>query len=176
MRIILATLLTLGVAATAVADDLPTARYFAGLRQRGMLDLAEGEALRRLAAPATDENEQLTLVAELARTFAEHAKYAEGREQADLWKRAESLLSEFLQDHPTLPSSVELEVLQGELALSCAARRFAGSLNCCRNTPHFDKRRFHPSPTQLIGSRRLNDSWRNAYEIGIAAALRASNR
>jgi len=108
----------LSVVATAVADESPTARYFAGLRQRGMLDLAEGEALRRLAAPTIDENVQLTLVAELARTFTEHAKYAEGREQADLWTRAESLVAEFLHDHSTLPRSVELQALQGDIAFS----------------------------------------------------------
>lgn len=118
VRTTLATLLTLSVAATAIAVESPTARYFAGLRQRGMLDLAEGEALRRLAAPTTSEQESLTLVAQLARTFTEHARFAEGREQADLWKRADALLSEFIADRPGLPRTVELEVLRGEVALS----------------------------------------------------------
>src|SRR5690606_31146935 len=82
-------LLSAAVAAAQPPTDEATAigRYFEGLRQRGLFDLAEGEALRRLdekPAPAAHAR----LVAELARTFTEHAKYVTGREQADLWARA----------------------------------------------------------------------------------------
>lgn len=103
--------------AAAAAQPSPAERYFDGLRSRGLFDLAESEALRRLAhKPSVDE--QATLVMELARTFAEHAKYADGAEQAELADRADEAVAGFLAEHPKYPGRVRLEVLAGELALT----------------------------------------------------------
>ncbi|MGC1275673.1 MAG: tetratricopeptide repeat protein [Planctomycetaceae bacterium] len=117
MNRLIAACLLLTTATTAFAAPSAIERYFEGLRQRGMFDLAEGEALRRLGSDPPPES-RARLVAELARTFVEHAKYAEGREQADLWKRADAAVADFLEADPTSPSRVRLDVLRGELALA----------------------------------------------------------
>jgi hypothetical protein len=118
----LLTFLLLAIASTSAASEPPaTKSYFSGLRQRGLFDLAEGEALRRLNLAAGSHDERALLVSELARTFAEHAKYVEGREQADLWSRAEALVSDALKDNTTSGAAIELEVLRGELRFSQGA-------------------------------------------------------
>lgn len=117
MNRLIATCLLIATTTTAYAEPSAIERYFDGLRQRGMFDLAEGEALRRLGGdPPPEVHAQL--VAELARTFVEHAKYAEGREQADLWERADAAVADFLEANPQSPSRIRLNVLRGELALS----------------------------------------------------------
>lgn len=106
--------------ATAYAGPSATEQYFAGLRQRGLFDLAEGEALRRLSQPDLLLDQQALLVAELARTFSEHAKYTTGQEQEDLWERSESLIDDFLKTNSHSPHQVQLERLNAELELSRA--------------------------------------------------------
>lgn len=104
-------------AAAAGAEPSPAERYFGGLRQRGLFDLGEGEALRRLDAdPSVDE--RATLVVELARTFAEHAKYADDREQAEFADRADAAIDEFLEKNAKYPGRIRFEVLRGELTLA----------------------------------------------------------
>jgi hypothetical protein len=115
---LVAALVLLALAAPVRAEAGPFERYFGGLRQRGLFDLAEGEALRRLATPRLAVEEKAPLVGELARTFAEHAKYVEGREQADLWDRADNVVAEFLAANPKAPAAASLDLLRGELALS----------------------------------------------------------
>ena len=105
-------------AAPSVAAPSSTARYFEGLRQRGLFDLAEGEALRRFSLPESGPEERAELVAEFARTLNEHARFAEGDEQADLWNRAESAIAEFLGSRPDYPKRIRLDALLGELALA----------------------------------------------------------
>lgn len=92
-----------------------TEQYYQGLRRRGLLNLAEGALLRGLADPEVSLEERETLTAELARTFAKHALLAQGAEQDDLWRRAETLLHEFLQQHPTIRRSDSFKLLQGQL-------------------------------------------------------------
>lgn len=112
-----AALAVLLVTTTASAEPSVTERYFGGLRQRGLFDLAEGEALRRLAAGPPVE-ERALLVAELARTFGEHAKYVDDPEQTDLAGRADAAIVEFLEANPRFPGRVGFDVLRGELALT----------------------------------------------------------
>lgn len=101
----------------AWAGPSATERYFDGLRQRGLFDLAEGEALRRLAAKPSDDA-RAELVAELARTLAEHAQYLDDPERTELADRADATIAEFLDQQPKYPGRVRLEVLRGELALT----------------------------------------------------------
>ncbi len=112
-----ATILTLSWTTTALAAPSAIERYFEGLQQRGLFDLAEGEALRRLEMKLSP-SERAQFVAALAQTFTEHAKYVDAREQADLWQRARTLLDDFQKEHPQFSGGIRLDVLRGELALS----------------------------------------------------------
>ena len=101
---------------SAGAEASAVQRYYAGLRQRGLFDLAEGAALRQLASAVPAER-RAVLAAELAITFAEHAKYLQGEEQADLWRRAEATLEDAVAVAQP-PERWRLELVRGELELS----------------------------------------------------------
>ena len=113
-------ILLLLLGAAVLAETSATERYFQGLRERGLLDLAEGVLIRRLAAPDIPLAERAILTAELARTFGKHALFTQEKEQADLWRRAETLLSEFLAAHPNSLARHRFRTLQGELLLDRA--------------------------------------------------------
>lgn len=97
------------------ANESLTARYFQGLRDRNLLDLAEGELLGRLSEAGVSVSEQAEFTRELAITFGQHALYTQDEEQADLWDRAGGLLAEFLDSHQAFPERDSLRVLRGKL-------------------------------------------------------------
>ena len=91
------------------ADDV-TAKYFEQLRQRRLFSLAEGYCLRKLTDSNLSSIEEAEFTIELSRTFAEHAKYTIGDEQADLWQRAGKVIDEFLEREPQNPKRLLLDV------------------------------------------------------------------
>lgn len=77
-----------------------TRSYFEGLRQRHLFGIAEGYCLNRLSEPRLSDTDRARYTLELARTLAAHAMVAEGREQTELWNRAENTLTQVSKDHP----------------------------------------------------------------------------
>ena len=102
----------------AAADDA-AARFYEGLRQRRLFGLAEGELLDRLQNGRLNGEQRVDVTIELSRTFLEHARHAVGEEQADLWQRAGSVVSDLLRAAPQNPWRPMLEFQQ---ALVPAAR------------------------------------------------------
>ena len=102
----------------AAADDA-AARFYEGLRQRRLFGLAEGELLDRLENGRLNAEQRVDVTIELSRTFLEHARYAVGEEQVDLWQRAASVVSDLLRAAPQSPWRPMLEFQQ---ALVPAAR------------------------------------------------------
>ena len=101
------------------AEDDAAARFYEGLRQRRLFGLAEGELLDRLQNGRLSAEQRVDVTLELSRTFLEHARYAVGEEQADLWQRAASVVSDLLREAPQSPWRPMLEFQQ---ALVPAAR------------------------------------------------------
>ena len=99
------------------ADESQT-RYFEQLRRRGLFSLAEGYALARLAESPTPLARRTELVIELSRTLAEHAEFASHDQQADLWKRAASVIHEERTREPSNPHDV---MLAAQVAMAMAA-------------------------------------------------------
>ncbi len=93
----------------ALADD-STPRYFRGLRERGLFSVAEAWCLRRLGEPDLLPAEKAVLTVELSRTFADHAAYRTGAEQAELWQRAQSVVDDLLQQDPQNPRREAIEL------------------------------------------------------------------
>lgn len=108
--------LVVGTHATR-ADESQT-RYFEQLRRRGLFSLAEGYALARLAESPTPLARRTELVIELSRTLAEHAEFASHEQQAELWKRAASVIHEERTREPSNPRDV---MLAAQVAIATAA-------------------------------------------------------
>jgi hypothetical protein len=93
----------------AVAEESAD-RYFRGLRERGLFSVAEAYCLRRLGEPDLLPAEKAALTVELSRTFADHAAYRAGAEQAELWQRAQSVVDDLLQQDPQNPRREAIEL------------------------------------------------------------------
>ncbi|MGH7127779.1 MAG: tetratricopeptide repeat protein, partial [Planctomycetaceae bacterium] len=106
------------LAGIARADDA-TAEYFEGLRQRRLFGVAEGHCFDRLKQQNLARALRAELTLELSRTFAEHAKFTTGAEQADLWNRAVQVLDDFLAANPEHPQAV---LFEGQRALVQTSR------------------------------------------------------
>jgi outer membrane protein assembly factor BamD (BamD/ComL family) len=93
------------------AADESTRRFFEGLRSRRLFSLAENYCIRRLAAADVLTVEQrVDFTLELSRTLVEHAGYATGDEQQELWRQAQSVLDDLIAAMPTSPRRLPLEV------------------------------------------------------------------
>lgn len=90
-----------------------TSKYFEGLRQRHLFDIAEGYCLNRLAQPRLSESDRALYSWELSKTLAAHAMIAEPAEQAELWKRAENTLTQLIKKYPHW---VDTPLFQAEIA------------------------------------------------------------
>lgn len=86
-----------------------TPKYFQALRRRGLFRLAENYCLERLARGQWSPADRAELTLELARTLTEHADYAAGPEQAELWERASRALDDFLQKETDNPRRLLIE-------------------------------------------------------------------
>ncbi|MGE0377349.1 MAG: hypothetical protein AB7Q45_18210 [Planctomycetaceae bacterium] len=85
------------VAAPRASADEGLARYYAGLRERGLHRLAESDCLRRLADERIADGSRAELSIELSRTYAEHAALRTGEEGEELWDRASHVLDVLLE-------------------------------------------------------------------------------
>jgi hypothetical protein len=111
----------------AADDDLGDARFLAGLRERGLLRLAESYCTTRLKEPDIAEAARADLVIELSRCLAEQAVNAAPDARGPLWQRAMEVTEDFARQHagsPRLPL-VRFQAALGLLARGELARREA---------------------------------------------------
>jgi tetratricopeptide (TPR) repeat protein len=86
-----------------------TVRYFDGLRDRRLFSLAESVCLRRLEDRSLSVTQRSRFTVELSRTLAEHARFVPGiDEQSDLLKRAQGVITDLIQEHPSHPQALLL--------------------------------------------------------------------
>ena len=121
-RLPLLLLLTLwsGAGAIARAESTAVARYFAGLRQRGLLVLAEEYAIRQLGETHLSPAVRRQIACELTTTLVAHARLNPGPQQVELFASAAEYLQRELTQTDLPPADRFL--LQGELALLGAVR------------------------------------------------------
>jgi len=116
VRATLALVVTL-LAASAAADDLSTdQRFLAGLRERGLYQLAERHCVNRLAEPEQTDVERAELTIELARCLAEQAASSPPEQRPPLWQRAEEVPRRFVEENPGNPRLLLVQ-FQGALTL-----------------------------------------------------------
>ena len=97
------------------ADDTSTdQRYLAGLRSRGLYELAEAYCTQQLARADLAPSEQADLTIELARSLAEQAASSPPAERQPLWARAQDVVAEFVRRSSTNPR-LPLVRMQGAL-------------------------------------------------------------
>jgi len=96
-----AALLVVATGGGARADGPSTdQRFLAGLRDRGLYELAEKHCTKRLADPALKETERAELTAELARALAEQAASSPPEKREPLWERAGRVTEQFIGQNP----------------------------------------------------------------------------
>ncbi len=101
--------------AAARAESTAIERYFAGLRQRGLLVLAEEYAIRQLGETHLAPAVRRRIACELTTTLVAHARLNPGPQQVELFASAAGYLQRELMQTDLPPADRFL--LQGELAL-----------------------------------------------------------
>ena len=94
-------------------------RYHAGLRARGLFSVAEGAALRELRDADLTPSRRQAAAVRLALALAEHARFADGAERADLFARAADTLDDARRAFPAMPA-VRLDATRGRVAATAA--------------------------------------------------------
>ena len=94
-------------------------RYHAGLRARGLFSVAEGAALRELRDADLTPSRRQAAAVRLALALAEHARFADGAERAELFARAAETLDDARRAFPAMPA-VRLDVARGRVAATAA--------------------------------------------------------
>ena len=94
-------------------------RYHAGLRARGLFSVAEGAALRELRDADLTPSRRQAAAVRLALALAEHARFADGAERADLFARAADTLDDARRAFPAMPA-VRLDAARGRVAATAA--------------------------------------------------------
>lgn len=74
--------------------ELSSARYFQGLRERGLFRLAISYCEHRLGQPRLSARERADLTLELSRTLAEQARNLPAAERTAAWDRARQVIAE----------------------------------------------------------------------------------
>ncbi len=102
-------------------------RFLAGLRQRGLFQLAETYCLDRLKRPDLPELQRADLVIERSRCLAEWAVSSPPEQRGPLWRRASQVTQDFAQQYPQNPRLplVRLQQALGHLARGELARQEA---------------------------------------------------
>jgi tetratricopeptide (TPR) repeat protein len=111
--------LPLMVPLRAVAQDAPPTldqRFIIGLRERGLLELADAACRRQLVDSQQDTD---VWVAELLRVLAERAMNAEPQDRDALWRDAEKLGDQFLRNNEKHPRAIMIRI---QLAMNHFAR------------------------------------------------------
>lgn len=102
------------LSATLLGDD-NLAKYFDGLRSRGLLVIAEDYAVRQLGERGQVESRRRQLVTELAHTLSLHAELLVGKQRDEMYLSAKSYLETELTQ-PNLERSTRYQ-LRAEVAL-----------------------------------------------------------
>ena len=105
-------------AGVAAAQDEPSAdqRFLAGLRQRGLYQLAEKYCDEELGKPELSATRRAELTVELSLVLAERAAGSPPAGRAPLWERAWQVTEDFAREHPDHPRLIQVR-LQGALGL-----------------------------------------------------------
>jgi len=104
----------------AAEETSPTARYFEGLRERGLFELAENYGREQLRRDDLLPEERLELTLELSRTLAAHAvQTADENQQKQLWIEARGVLDRMIAQQPPQMlllklQAAQMEAMQGE--------------------------------------------------------------
>ncbi|MEZ6056319.1 MAG: hypothetical protein R3C01_06400 [Planctomycetaceae bacterium] len=112
-----------------------TDRYFEGLLDRGLIDVAEGEAHRRLDDMFLRPRQRTEWRIRLAEAYSRHAEYLNGEERQAFWNRATQTLTQLLEEPGVVGQELGLwqgakirarqaEVLRWEGSLRSDDRRF----------------------------------------------------
>lgn len=104
----------------AVAQDPPPTldqRFIRGLRERGLLELADAACRRQMVSSSQEEVD--VWVGELLRVLAERAMDAEPQDRAALWREAEKLGDKFLRENEGHARAIIIRI---QLALNHFAR------------------------------------------------------
>lgn len=107
------------LACVAHADE-STDRYWDALLERGLVQVAENEALRRLEDPFRKPVEQVEWTIRLARAFVRHAQLVSGADRETLAARGTALLTELAAVEPPLPRQEAIAAHQALLAAELA--------------------------------------------------------
>jgi hypothetical protein len=95
--------LWLMLASAAFAGQSSDQQFLAGLRERGLFELAETYCLERLQRPDLPEAERADVVIELSRCLAERAVSSPPDQREPLWQRASRVTQDFAQKYPEDP-------------------------------------------------------------------------
>lgn len=102
----------------AAADD-PNDEFIQGLLSRGLAQVAEHEALRRLDDPLLKPVDRVQWTIRLTKAYLEHARQVEGTDRCELADRAQQTLLALQQNPAQWPRA---EAVQVQLALLQAIR------------------------------------------------------
>lgn len=103
----------------AAGEESDEQRFLAGLRQRGLFQLAQTYCLDRLQRADLSSGQRADLVIELSRCLAERALSSPPGERAPLWERATGVIDEFAARNPQNP---RLPLLRFQQALGLLSR------------------------------------------------------
>ncbi|MCB9951462.1 MAG: tetratricopeptide repeat protein [Planctomycetaceae bacterium] len=107
-----------GISRVVAADDAALTKYFNGLRQRGLLVIAEDHAVRQLARSDLDEVQRRQLAIQLAETLIAHAENSTPAQQAELFDTAHKYVADELKSNTASPDSIlRLRFTQALLSL-----------------------------------------------------------
>jgi hypothetical protein len=111
--------------AAAVADQSSDQRFLAGLRERGLFQLAETYCVDRLQRHDLPDPQRADLVIELSRCLAEWAVSSPPEQREPLFERASQVTQDFAQQYPQNPRLplVRLQQALGHLARGELARQ-----------------------------------------------------
>ena len=125
--------LGLMLAASAFGGEIEE-RYHAGLLNRGLFAVAEGDALRTFSDAAATPTARQAAAVRLAGALAEHSRFVDGDERAALLERAADTLAAAATAFPELPA-VRTDLSRGLVAAADAKRRARDALPDLRPAP-----------------------------------------
>ena len=113
--VILRVSLALLVCRPNAAQEDATRDYISGLLDRGLVQVAENEAIRRLEDPYLKSADRVTWSIALAQAYMRHAGEVSGDDRKMLATRAEQTLAELLTRTPAVPRQEEIRTQQALL-------------------------------------------------------------
>ncbi|MFV0442666.1 MAG: hypothetical protein ACK5Q5_03740 [Planctomycetaceae bacterium] len=107
--------LALLLAAAAEGGDDTNDRFIESLLDRGLVQTAENEALRRLSEPGLSPVDRVRWSLRLAQAYMRHAGETTGQDRQELAQRAEQTLAQLRMASPPLPRQAEILAIQASL-------------------------------------------------------------